>query len=109
MEVAGINNQSIIYCLTFNAQFPGHLLSHSIQALSVNLYKLSSIKQTASVGTLMIAGAYEIISGSKCSSLSLELWFTAAHYDLLFALINRCHSVLQLNAADCYDLSIPAE
>lgn len=30
------------------------------------------------------------------------------HYNLLFTLINSCHSELQLSAADCYDLSILA-
>lgn len=56
----------------------------------------------------VIVGAHQSVSGSECLCLSVQLWLIAAHYDLLFALINRCHSVLQLNAADCYDLSILA-
>ena len=56
----------------------------------------------------VIVDAHKSVSGSECSRLSVQLWFIAAHYDLLFALINRCHSVLQLNAVDCYDLSILA-
>lgn len=91
-----------------------------VQTPSINLYKVDtffnkpkqhlpnhvSLESLGYVIECVTVGARQSVSGSECLCLSVQLWFIAAHYDLLFALINSCHSVLQLNAADCYDLSI---